>query len=703
MEPFNAPQQIWGLHDLAEEIKMLKAAQFEHADRLTQHTERIGRLEQQQDDSKIRSLWGTPSPFPPMLSSGSFSQRRLSSHGSRLFLPIPFWICLNFFGLTFSLCSIEQVNSGPTDDFNDFDEQQQQSLLAELRLDDVDVPRRGASRANSVRFDDSAIQNHWIHDSQSSNDYFGHRNSNSLGGGYPMTERSSSHKSDYKSDGRQSSMRSYGDNSSFFDGDIGTTFHPSIQSLDILDCDAHRPSAPTSGPAPAIIRCWLDNTSSFDSLLYAVVCTGSVKSLVDISLITRFGLQEQMTREKDGEYKISLAIYLPDAAIQQPIRGNGQTQLPKLTVRFTVVPSRKPSCAKSEVGIFLGSDVLSDHMGDVLFSQSQLLLYVDDGRKMFVPFARPDVQVGFSDVCTIHIGDQLSEQQLGEIFPQASTCHQGQGPARPDDSRIGIEEPARVQLPVSSPKPVRGRKAAVIISSVSSPKSPTALDETLSKDNSRRNSIRQSGGSGNKEHEQGRGEDFGVGSEFSNEAGVSSSEDEILKESRHTSRRSRSDGEGALWNTSRIKPNEPAAGGSKGTIGVWESWRKGQMGQKKDTQVPSRGMKVLRTSKSSSLSDVRASHQSGGGGDVPADEPDSNTTVSPQGFTRADSSLNAGIPSAGEKGVFRSQRRTSSAEVTSSFLAGNPALIPKPKSSNVVGGASAFHWMAPKFSTSAVE
>lgn len=568
------------------------------------------------------------------------------------------------------------------------------------------MPRRGASRANSVRFDDSAIQNHWIHDSQSSSDYFGHRNGNSLGGGYPMTERSSSHKSDYKSDGRQSSIRSYGDNSSFFDGDIGTPFHLPIQNLDILDCDAHRPSAPTSGPAPAIIRCWLDNTSSFDSLLYAVVCTGSVKSLVDISLVTRFGLQDQITREKGGEYKISLAIYLPDATIQQPTRGNGQTQLPRLTVCFTVVPSRKSSRAESEVGIFLGSDVLSDHMGDVLFSQSQLLLYVDDGRKMFVPFARPDVQVGFSDVCTIHIGDQLSEQPLEEIFSQPSVCHQGQEPVRPDDSGIGIGEPATVQLPVSSPKPVRGRKAAVI-SSVSLPEPPTVPDETSSKDNSRRNSIHHSGRDGNKGRELGLKESSGVGFEFSNEAGVSSNEDEIPKESRHTSRRSRSDGEGDLWNSSCVEPNETAAGGPKGTMGVWESWRKGPMRQKNDAQAPSRGMKVLRTSKSSSLSDVRVNHQSGGGGgssSVPADQPNSNATVAPQGFTRTDSSPSTGIPpGTGEKGVFRSQRRTSSAEIQYSFSMGNSALIPKPKSSNVVGGASAFHWMAPKASTSAVE
>lgn len=589
---------------------------------------------------------------------------------------------------------IEQINSEPVDDFNNFDEEQQQSLLAELRLDDVDVPRRGASRANSVRFDDSAIQNHWIHDSQSSNDYFGHRNSNSLGGGYPMTERSSSHKSDYKSDGRQSSMRSYGDNSSFFDGDIGTPFHPPIQSLDILDCDAHRPSAPTSGPAPAIIRCWLDNTSSFDSLLYAVVCTGSVKSLVDISLVTRFGLQDQMIKKKDGEYKISLAIYLPDATIQQPTRGNGQTQLPRLTVRFTVVPSRKPGYAESEVGIFLGSDVLSDHMGDVLFSQSQLLLYVDDGRKMFVPFARPDVQVGFSDVCTMHIGDQLSQQELEEIFP----CRQEQGPT--DHSVVTIDEPARVQLPVSSPKPVQGRKAAVI-SDVPLPGSPTVLDETPSRDNSRMNSIHYSRGSGDKRRELGRREDFGVEFEFSNEATVSSNEDEVPKGSRHFGRRSRSDGEGSLWNPGRTRPNEPATRASKGTMGVWESWRKGQTTQKRDTQVPPRGMKVLRTSKSSSLSDVRASHQSEGGG--AADEPNPNATVARQSFARTDSSLSASTPGTGERGIFRSQRRTSSVEIQSSLSMGNPTLIPKPKSSNVVGGASAFHWMAPKTPASAVE
>lgn len=609
---------------------------------------------------------------------------------------------------------IEPINSEPADDFNGFDEEQHHhSLLADLPLDDVDVPRRGASRANSVRFDDSAIQNHWIHDSRSSNDYFGPRN-NSLGGGYPMTERSSSHKSDYKSDGRQSSMRSYGDNSSFFDGDIGTPFHQPLQNLDILDCDAHRPSAPASGSAPAIIRCWLDTTSSFDSLLYAVVCTGSVRSLVDASLVTRFGLQNQMVKGKDGEYKISLAIYLPDATIQQPTRGSGQTQLPRLTVQFTVVPSRKPNRAENEVGIFLGSDVLSDHMGDVLFSQSQLLLYVDDGRKMFVPFARPDAQVGFSDVCTIHIGDQLSDRKFDESCPQTSIEHQQQGPTiRADclnesskgDPGVAMEEPAaRVHVSVSSPKPVRVRKAAVI-SNVTAPETPAPPEETPGKNNYGGNSIHHPRGDRiDKKSGTGRKEDSTAGFEFSDGIGGSSNEDEVTKESRYTDRSSRSDGEGSLWNPSSIKSNGAgiANGSAKGAVGVWESWRKGQATQKKDSQTPSRGMKVLRISKSSSLSDARAGHQSEGVRDEPHSS-NSTTAPPPQVFSRTDSSLSSSATSTGEKAIARTQRRTSSAEVHSSFSMGNPALIPKPKSTNVIGGASAFHWMAPKTSTSTIE
>jgi hypothetical protein len=72
MEPFpaGAAYDPWGLQ---EEIRLLKVAQFEHAERLSQHSERISKLEKRHDDSRIRSLWNTSSPFPAPLST--FSQR----------------------------------------------------------------------------------------------------------------------------------------------------------------------------------------------------------------------------------------------------------------------------------------------------------------------------------------------------------------------------------------------------------------------------------------------------------------------------------------------------------------------------------------------------------------------------------------------------------------------------------------------------
>lgn len=74
MDQFPAVYEPWGLQ---EEIKMLKLAQFEQAERLNQHSERIGKLEKRQDDSRIRSLWSSTSPFPAPLST--FSQRRPST------------------------------------------------------------------------------------------------------------------------------------------------------------------------------------------------------------------------------------------------------------------------------------------------------------------------------------------------------------------------------------------------------------------------------------------------------------------------------------------------------------------------------------------------------------------------------------------------------------------------------------------------
>lgn len=70
MEQYTGLNDLWALQ---EEIRMLKMAQYEQGQQLSQHSDRLGRLERRHDDSRIRSLWSTPSPFPAPLSS--FTQR----------------------------------------------------------------------------------------------------------------------------------------------------------------------------------------------------------------------------------------------------------------------------------------------------------------------------------------------------------------------------------------------------------------------------------------------------------------------------------------------------------------------------------------------------------------------------------------------------------------------------------------------------
>src|SRR5690606_2091765 len=68
-----------------------------------------------------------------------------------------------------------------------------------MPLENDEEPRRGASRANSVRFDESAIHGYYGQINRSSSEL--PLRTGSGMGSHPLTERSSSH----RSDGRQSS------------------------------------------------------------------------------------------------------------------------------------------------------------------------------------------------------------------------------------------------------------------------------------------------------------------------------------------------------------------------------------------------------------------------------------------------------------------------------------------------------------------
>ena len=195
-------------------------------------------------------------------------------------------------------------------------------------------------------------------------------------------ERSLSYKSDYKSDGRQSSMRSF-DNFSMAGSEHDCTLPSALRPRDIIECNT--PS--TYDSAPAVIRCWLGMDCSYDSILFAMICTGSSKSWIDSSLVARCGFKDKIWTE-NREERISLSLFLGSASV--PTESiSPHTTLPRLKVEFTVLQSPERPHNQKLVQIVLGSDILSAIKADVLFSKRQLTFQVRDGQKVYVDF-EPD-------------------------------------------------------------------------------------------------------------------------------------------------------------------------------------------------------------------------------------------------------------------------------------------------------------------------
>lgn len=279
--------------------------------------------------------------------------------------------------------------------FSNFDDDQSSNLIGNLQLDADDEPRRvgTTSRANSVRFDETANHGHWAHASRTSLELLP-RSGSSLGG-HALSERSYSH----KSDGRQSSA--------------GQSVH-SVTSGRANSLTSYGPTTPVElpglapglfilGSVPSIIRCWLNTNFKHDTLLYAAVCTGSHTSYLDLHLIDHLGFQDQITQNDDGCRKIKLTVYLPEAV---PVSASAQSdspapQLPSLTVDFTVVDEYDPSKPKA-IQILIGSDLLRSHNADVLFSTNHLMIYDDDRSKLQVPLVRPEDENAFKSLSTSH-------------------------------------------------------------------------------------------------------------------------------------------------------------------------------------------------------------------------------------------------------------------------------------------------------------
>lgn len=364
------------LYHVQMDVKHVQAVQNNHADRLL-------RLEKRQaDDAALKSVWGTGSPFPSVL-SGTPQQG-----------PVP----------------------TSTDVFDDFDDEQGHNLLGGLQLEADEEPvRRGASRANSVRFDVSALQgSNWAAGSRNSVEFGPIRPSSGFGS-HPMTERSLSHKSDGRHSSAGHSVHSMHSVPSGRTSSLGldTNFiiggHGDDSPLNIPDPP---PGLFVLGSVPSIIRCWLTTNFSHPALLYACVCTGSQRSVLDYSLVKELGLSEQVHKDATGRQIIRLPIYLPEAIITQPSsRSNSPTHLPTLSTDFEIVSltERANPDSKKSIRVFIGSDALRAHNADILFSHNLMTLYSDDRNKLSVPFVRPEDEAMFKNLCTMNVTPEKNE------------------------------------------------------------------------------------------------------------------------------------------------------------------------------------------------------------------------------------------------------------------------------------------------------
>ncbi|KAL8943500.1 MAG: hypothetical protein Q9216_001035 [Gyalolechia sp. 2 TL-2023] len=458
-------EDVWRLqNNLQIEMKNVHATQAEHADRLA-------RLERQYtEDSRAKSVWGNQSPFPSVL-NGTPQQ--------------------------------DQAYNPAAEAFKNFDQEHSSNLLGSLHLDTEDEPRRGASRANSVRFDESALHGQFGHNARSSTDFLPFRTGSGLGG-HALTERSSSHKSDGRQSSAGQSTHSARAGSFVFESRPLSAFAPSM---------GPPPGLFILGPVPSIIRCWLDTNYSNDSLLYAAVCSGSYKSVITSAMIDRLGFDSQLYINRDRQQSIRIPVYLPEATVQQPSSRSSSPapQLPTLTVEFAVQTSAPES---GGMQIILGSDVLRARNADIHFSLDRLTVLDDERNKLSVPLVRPENAALFQNLLTTNLelrnhqelppsGNQPTEETVGEfdeeklgkaadkiILPTASAEPTSANiPQTPADSpalssskpsvigqgRKPVEETTTSERP-SAAKPDADPKDSESLANGSTPDTPTRSD-----------------------------------------------------------------------------------------------------------------------------------------------------------------------------------------------------------------------------------
>ncbi|KAK6341290.1 CSN-associated deubiquitinating enzyme Ubp12 [Orbilia brochopaga] len=303
---------------LQHEVKELKASQ-------SAIMKRLQRIERRDEEAtRIKSLWKSPNLFPTLLSSSSSVANQAQTNG------VP--------------SSYHQSSRSETTNlhFDDLDAQPHIEPYADL---ESELPRRGASRANSVRFDD-AIQNHWIndpHDSVEDNYFPASRSISQLGGhmlnlGVPLVNSSSSHSAVSKP--------------------------PKIEWA-----------------STAQIACRLNPFA--EESFTAYISSASVDSVIDFDIVSKLNLRESLRHRDNGKLQIQLSLYFFESDILSS--SSSDNNMSKVTVEFTVLVTEKDGICPSS--IVMGNDILMARQADISFSRQQLDIQLDDGTRAAIRFA----------------------------------------------------------------------------------------------------------------------------------------------------------------------------------------------------------------------------------------------------------------------------------------------------------------------------
>ena len=300
-----------------------------------------------------------------------------------------------------------------------------------MGIEAEDEPRRGTSRANSVRFDESANHGYYGQASRSSSE-LPLRTGSGLGS-HPLTERSLSH----RSDGRQSS--------SGYSHHSARTNSLGLESTSRILSSAGSPLIPPPGlfllgPVPCIIRCWLTTNFSNDTLLYAAVCSGAYTSTLGYATVRRLGLEDLVVEEEDAQY-VKLPVYLPEASVHQTSSrpSSPAPQVPALTIRFAI---RDVDPNDQSIQIILGSDVLRSHNADILFSQDKIIMVDDERSKISIPLVRPENDSSFKSLRT---APEPRRSQTPEVRNGVGVIG--------EPSRQSTSAPASARVSMIEPKP----------------------------------------------------------------------------------------------------------------------------------------------------------------------------------------------------------------------------------------------------------